>query len=295
MESDIYAYMQASRKLSAMDLSFSVEHLHLNLKSCWCKVGFYGPEKLKVKLHSHWYWELFFVMAGSCFVILPEGTVYVEKGNYLLLPPGIEHALENISDDMAAFVWNVDITENDQPLTGLDQFTVRPYPASNVLYRLVFTLLEEAKEQLSCQYALIHSCLYSIYLLIWVDQRSDLTRLSERQIDPRAFTARKFIEDNLASSPSNAEIAAQCGLSERQLNRIVLTAWGISLGELRRNIQIHTVRKLLAETDISLAEIAALTGFCDEFAMNKAFKKSLWISPGKYRQLRQNVNRPKNT
>ena len=47
-------------------------------------------------------------------------------------------------------------------------------------------------------------------------------------------------------------------------------------------VRINRVKELLKTTDMKLAEIAALTGFSDEFYLSRQFKKATGVSPVLY-------------
>lgn len=50
------------------------------------------------KMHSHDFWELVIVVAGSCRHLMPEGEFHLSEGNVFILHPGMSHAYESVSD-----------------------------------------------------------------------------------------------------------------------------------------------------------------------------------------------------
>jgi len=59
---------------------------------------------------------------------------------------------------------------------------------------------------------------------------------------------------------------------------------------IQQRIMIE-IRKLLEETDISVAEIAFKFNFSDDSYFNKVFKSHTRLSPGKYRELHQKMKK----
>ncbi len=98
-----------------------------------------------------------------------------------------------------------------------------------------------------------------------------------------AEVIRDFIAENLSSSLSVSDIAAQFYMSERQLERICHEEYRVTAGELKRKLQAEKIRHLLSETTLSLAEIARLTGFSDRYSMSKFFKRVDGMPPASYR------------
>ena len=58
----------------------------------------------------------------------------------------------------------------------------------------------------------------------------------------------------------------------------------MTIGDLKRTIQVETICEYLKNTNYSLKEIAILTGFYDEFSMSKVFKRIEGMPPGEYRR-----------
>jgi len=83
--------------------------------------------------------------------------------------------------------------------------------------------------------------------------------------------------------PQLAEVAARLGLGTRTLQRR-LSDGGKSYQELVAEARRRLARKLLRQSDYSLAEIAFLTGFSEQSAFTRAFKRREGMTPGAFRQ-----------
>jgi AraC-like DNA-binding protein len=83
--------------------------------------------------------------------------------------------------------------------------------------------------------------------------------------------------------PPIDEIAAQLGMSNRTLSRR-LAEDSLSFRDLIRKSQEEVAKDLLKNSDRSLAEIAFETGFSDQTAFNRAFKRWTNLSPLEYRK-----------
>ena len=56
------------------------------------------------------------------------------------------------------------------------------------------------------------------------------------------------------------------------------------MGDFQRSIQVDAIRDYLKNTDMSLKEIATLTGFYDKLSLSKVFKRIEGMPPGEYRK-----------
>ncbi len=117
-----------------------------------------------------------------------------------------------------------------------------------------------------------------------------LERLEEEkkglEIHPNRLAnhVRDLIRDALPSGiPSIAQLGEHLGMSTRTLTRR-LSESGISFRELVQKTQEEISQELLKNTSQSIGEIAFLTGFSEQSAFNRAFKRWTGQSPLEYRK-----------
>jgi len=92
-----------------------------------------------------------------------------------------------------------------------------------------------------------------------------------------------LIKDALPSGiPSIVQIGEHMGMSSRTLTRR-LSESGVSFRELVRQTQEKAARELLQDTADSISEIAFQTGFSEQSAFSRAFKRWTGHSPIAYR------------
>lgn len=75
------------------------------------------------------------------------------------------------------------------------------------------------------------------------------------------------------------ELARNAGVSRRQLERLFSQTLGEPPGVTYRNIRVDRAHSLLAETDMSVSEIAAATGFSSVSVLTNHFKTRHGITP----------------
>ncbi len=110
-------------------------------------------------------------------------------------------------------------------------------------------------------------------------QSTDPAALAE----PALATALRFIRDNTSKRIGVEDIAAASGLSRSSLERRFRTVVGRSpLAELLRE-RVDRAQHLLAETDLTMKEVALATGFHDVRHLSVTFRQKAGISPGKFR------------
>jgi len=83
---------------------------------------------------------------------------------------------------------------------------------------------------------------------------------------------------------SSEQLAASLGLSLSSLRRHVLEATGQPLHRFTRSLRLREARRLLRQTDRSLAEIADELGFSDVYYFHREFSRLAGITPGACRR-----------
>lgn len=79
-------------------------------------------------------------------------------------------------------------------------------------------------------------------------------------------------------------LANQAGLSPRQLHRKFRDVFGLSVQEFLIKTRIQAASDALLHSDLSIAQIAAKFGFCDQSAFTQLFRKHTGLTPLKFRR-----------
>jgi AraC family transcriptional regulator len=112
-------------------------------------------------------------------------------------------------------------------------------------------------------------------------------RLNEprRSQTPRWLThAHDLLHDQFAEPLSVTAIAKTVDVHPVHLSRSFRKHYSSSIGDYVRSLRIEKARSLLLSTASSLAEIAAISGFCDQAHLSHVFKRYVGMTPGQYRR-----------
>lgn len=97
--------------------------------------------------------------------------------------------------------------------------------------------------------------------------------------------ARDRIHAELAARPSLSGLAQTVGVHPVTLARAFRRAFGCTVGEYVRSLRIERAAHQLAQTELSLAEIALVAGFSDQSHFSNLFRYHTGLSPSKFRQV----------
>lgn len=102
--------------------------------------------------------------------------------------------------------------------------------------------------------------------------------------DARFERFQQELERSFASTRNAAEYAARIGYSTRSLNRICLSATGLSAKALIDARVTLEAKRLLVHTDLSSAAIGHRLGFSEATNFTKFFARETGMSPGAFRE-----------
>src|SRR5690606_31247471 len=106
----------------------------------------------------------------------------------------------------------------------------------------------------------------------------------EYHSDEDILQAQIWLDDNFARKVAIPQLADQFGMSTRSFNRRFKLALGITPSDYLQELRLTHARDLLQKTNLSIHEIAALSGYQDVSYFTRLFSSHLQTTPGKYRE-----------
>ncbi len=97
----------------------------------------------------------------------------------------------------------------------------------------------------------------------------------------------EFLHMHASESVTGIQLAQLAGLSESQFERTFRKTFGLTPRQYLIRIRMEHACRLLRETDLTLAAVAAECGFYDHAHLSRAFLAQMGESPSRYRKRRQ--------
>jgi AraC family transcriptional regulator len=232
--------------------------------------------------HHHETPTICFVLRGGFTELWRGGSIACTSSTMKITPAGERHWDQFSRGDVRGLL----IEANDSQVAA-----IRPYSA----------VLDE---RLSFQGGLLSGIAWRVYDEL---RRGDataplaiegllleLTATASRLQEPRAGGdrrprwleyAREQIHLDLGARPSLSGLAQSVGVHPVTLARAFRRAFGCTVGEYVRTLRIERAVEQLAQTDLSLAEIALAAGFSDQSHFSNLFRRHIGLSPFRFRQI----------
>jgi PAS domain S-box-containing protein len=100
---------------------------------------------------------------------------------------------------------------------------------------------------------------------------------------PELARAVEVMHEQIAAPAPIEELADLAGLSPARFTQLVQRLFHLTPRELSMKIRLDEAVHLLGTTDASLADIALATGFCDQSAFTRHFRRLTGLPPGVFR------------
>lgn len=164
---------------------------------------------------------------------------------------------------------------------------------------------EKRMERLSCEYHFDKSELLTVYEQGLMHKKENISELKIlvkplchmlsllqitigdiRSIESKSKTFDSilaFVQRNIMQDITLRSIADACACSESTVSHLFKEYTNQSVKKYMNNLRIKQAERLLVTTDLPIGNIAILCGFADANYFSTAFKKSVGLSPVKYR------------
>jgi AraC family transcriptional regulator len=97
--------------------------------------------------------------------------------------------------------------------------------------------------------------------------------------------ARDLLHERAPATTTLSELAAVVGVHPTHLARSFRREHGVTVGAYARALRLDWAGAQLAQSESTLAEIAAGAGFADQSHFTRAFRAHAGVTPGRYREL----------
>ena len=237
--------------------------------------------------HSHRMYQLVAVTSGKSRITLSGVAVDAAEGDVFFLAPGVMHTLAatvgeitthevrfSVSDEMAGLLACVPtrILGDAERVRTLLDFAVEEGVDRRPHYRELVALAVES----------------ALYLLAraHVPQLAEGVPLLSRTEGAASGieTVREYLEQNYDERITLKSLADRFSLTREHLCRSFTAAFGVSPIHYLNECRYLRACTLLAETELSVTEVAAATGYSSIHYFSRAFSSAAGVSPYEYRR-----------
>lgn len=264
--------------------------------------------------HKHIFFELVYVMSGTCRQRINQDEIQLNEGQFLLIAPDIMHSVgvfdssviinilirrstfEDIFYDMlrdtnkiSAF-FNSSLFENEQNAYLIFDTENHPFFREFILDMFLEFLNKKKyyEKILNGQLMILFTKLLQLYENK-IQYPSRIGKSTQLSLEILGYIEMYY------QTISLKEVAVRFHLSEAYCSRLIRKHTGKSYTMIVQDIKFRRACSLLETSNISIAEISRLTGFEHVEHFNRLFKRRYQITPGQYRKCASQEKPPGNS
>ena len=245
-----------------------------------------------VKPHMHEYFEILFVLSGSCSVTVEEQLFSLHDGDLLVVESHISHELRASDCVYASVQLDQASLENNFPVPIHPKFACNSTLPGNedacdqlryLIARLILNNADEGSGYELRNWILIYQLMDVLYTYFRVERSEAVDRRNHRYAQ-RIAELSNIINHHFREDLPLSRVADMVHLSVPYLSKFFQEQFGLHyltyLTQLRVNHAVHE----LVNTEKNMEEIAADSGFPNSHAFTKAFKSEYGMMPSVYRR-----------
>ena len=267
------------------------------LKDCFSKYPFLSES------HQFDFYSLAFFTKGNGVVKIGSESFEIKPGRLFFFPPNTGHSFQLTEEPEGYYTFFCQDFYADEfsmirllylfsfslPIASREPVQSIDLPQKKYSIRLLFdTLYNECHAEPHTKSHIVRSYL-NILILKLSDFFDNNYALNNRETNAIILQLEHLIEANFIRQPHGEFYAKLLGITEAKLNAICKRTFDMSPKKIIQERRIMEVRKMLEQTDLSVAEIAFKFNFSDNSYFNKVFKSYTQLTPGRYREIHKKM------
>lgn len=236
--------------------------------------------------HTHNHAELFYIVGGKGQFLIEDQLYPVNTNHLVIINPNVTHTEVSLNAQPLEYIVlgiegvELSITENSN-----GQFCILDHFESMDITSCLRNILREM-ELKQPGYEDICQAFMEI-LIIRLMRSTGLSVPTEPQNsvgNHQCAAVRRYIDHHFKESLTLDQLAEEAHMNKFYLSHAFKQEYGVSPINYMISRRINESKYLLAETDLSLSQIAQLLGFSSLSYFSQVFRKTQGISPMEYRQ-----------
>lgn len=254
--------------------------------------------------HSHDYFEIVYMLKGSCQQTLQNESLPLHEGDLCFIPPYQEHTLEIFDDSIAInlMIQKESFAQILLPVlkhqTILSDFFISHLYSRYPMQRLVFMTAQDQdiKNNIldiyiehsyndSYTQSIISHMVQILFINLLRHHSNHINTISpQKHIHQQTIDMIRYIYNNYQNISLEA-LATQFHYSTAHISRLIKEESGYHYKDFVRNIRLEQCKEMLLASPASIAAIAEMVGYENPESLIRAFEKQFHITPTQYRNL----------
>ena len=256
----------------------------------------YSDVPWQYELHDHSAVEILLTLEGSVTYTVDDIVYQVRKGEVLIIPPDMQHAL-SMGEESSRYLF---LFEPEGILSMRDIKTLTPYfhrpfhlrdgSEAHVRIRELLLKLKDVYEKRELMWNTVcYSYLLRVYAILGQrylngvrNRIPDGGRIVESEVITASMT---YINNHYKQDLSLDDVAEFAGFSRYYFSRSFKKQTGYSFKDYLCEKRLQVATDLLIRTDKSMKDVAAESGFGSVATFNRVFREKKGCTPTQFRAI----------
>lgn len=267
----------------------------INIKILWVELltadNIYN--RIYTETHSHSAYEMHFILSGRADYEYNGKAASIHTNEALFIPPEVLHKYTGCSKDMLKFSITFSLGKAGLSSEIFNDIAAQLLTLSDDVTDNINSILKYSDKKDFFAPGIISGRILEIIYSVCGSLKIKLPQTDDNKIPARVLVAKEYIDNNKHRIIKCEDVAKECCLSSKQLNRIFKSCTGSSVFEYIISSKIKYAKKLLSQKEYSIKEISFMLGFENECIFVSYFKRHCDMPPGAFRkQLFEQSNNP---
>lgn len=259
---------------------------------------------LPPRLHTHEFFELFYVAAGECVHTCHSRDYHLQKGDFCLWEFNAPHEICSYSDNFIGINILIRRKSFDSIFFELlsEQSILSNY-FKNILYGntnhpmiifrtcddllmlyYIYLIYDEFCQKKPYHQYMLSNYLNTILIHLLRFHISNVITAPAMALDQRPLEILEYIQNNYHSI-SLQDVCRHFNYSPSYLSRLIKKSFGLSFSQIIGKKRMEKACWLLEETNMTISEIAAQINCSDASHFCRIFAREYQMTPMKYREI----------
>lgn len=246
--------------------------------------------KSMTHLHMHNYYELYYLTEGVRKYFIDDTIYELKEGDIVVIPPDILHRTVGTDKELYSRILLCFLPDTlDDSLKNNEWINNHFLRIPRIRRKKLDDIFEkiEYEKNRNDEYSeqLINNYINEIFMLLTrIANRTDSLPVSN-EVNSVISEAAKYIRQNYEKNITLNEVADHVNMSRTYFSKLFKKQTGVGFSNYLVKVRINEAAKLLTDTEHSITDIALSCGFNDSSYFSSLFKKTMGVSPGKYKKI----------
>ena len=241
--------------------------------------------------HTHNHMELFYIVGGRGQFLIQDQLYPVNANNLVIINPNVPHTEVSLNaQPLEYIVLGIEGVELASSEHSNGRFSMLDHFESVEISGCLRNILREM-EQKSTGYEDICQAYMEILLIRLMRSTALSVPMQPQQISANRQCAavKRYIDQHFKETLTLDQLAEEAHMNKFYLSHAFKQEFGVSPINYLISCRIEESKYLLAETDLSISQIAQLLNFSSPSYFSQVFRRTQGVSPVEFRQSTKNT------